>query len=403
MTSAPLAAPRLLLTGRVVTPDGVVADGVVAVEDDRIVHAGPRSGAAEELGDGWSGVTSPPWWRSGLTLLPGLVDMHCHGGAGGEFGARAPEALVAAAHHHRHGTTSVVASLVSAPADELRAGVSTLAPLAESGLLAGIHLEGPFLSTVRCGAQDPAALVDVDLALVAELCALARGGLRHLTFAPERDPRGELPAALAAHGVVGSLGHTDADHDACAAALAAVAGYGVAGGQSLVTHLFNGMPQVHHRAPGPVGAALGAAVRGGAVVELIADGVHLAGATVRLVLDTVGPAAVALVSDAMSASGLPEGAHTLGGRSVTVTGREARLTEGGSLAGGVSTLLEQVRWCVQDLGIDLADAVTAASTTPARALGLAGVGALSAGSQADVVVVDESLGLERVLRRGAWL
>jgi N-acetylglucosamine-6-phosphate deacetylase len=386
-----------------VTPDGVVDDGVVAVEGGRVVHAGPRPCTAHGPGEGWAEVTPPPWWREGLTLLPGLVDVHCHGGAGGEFGSGATESAGAAEHHHRHGTTSVVGSLVSAPPDTLRAGVTTLAPLVGSGLLAGIHLEGPFLSTVRCGAQDPAALTDVDLALVEELCSRAGGGLRHMTFAPERDPRGELPSALAAHGVVGSLGHTDADHDTCAAALAAVEGHGVAGGRALVTHLFNGMPPLHHRAPGPVGAALGAAVRGGAVVELIADGVHLAGATVRLVFDTAGPGAIALVSDAMSASGLPEGAHTLGGRSVTVTGREARLTDGGSLAGGVSTLLEQVRWCVQDLGIDLADAVTAASATPAHALGLAGVGVLAPGAHADVVVVDESLQLERVLRRGAWL
>ncbi|WP_082590399.1 N-acetylglucosamine-6-phosphate deacetylase [Phycicoccus sp. Soil748] len=402
MTSAPHAVPRQLLPGRLVTPDGVVADGVVAVEDGRIVHVGPRPESAQRLG-GWSDVTTPSWWRPGLTLLPGLVDLHCHGGAGGEFGVGTAGSLVAAEHHQRHGTTSVVASLVSAPAGMLREGVSTLAPLVESGVLAGIHLEGPFLSSVRCGAQDPAALVDVDLDLVEDLCTLAGGGLRHMTFAPERDPRSELPSALADHGVVASLGHTDADHDTCAAALAAVAGYGGAGGKALVTHLFNGMPPLHHRAPGPVGAALGAAVRGEAVVEVIADGVHLAGPTVRLLFDTAGSAAIALVSDAMSASGLPEGAHTLGGRSVTVTGREARLTEGGSLAGGVSTLLEQVRWCVQDLGIDLVDAVTAASATPARAVGLAEVGALAPGGHADVVVADESLELVRVLRRGAWL
>jgi N-acetylglucosamine-6-phosphate deacetylase len=403
VTSAPRAARRLLLPGRVVTPDGVVDDGVVAVEDGRIALAGPRTGSAAVLREGWADADTPSWWQPGLTLLPGLVDLHCHGGAGGEFGAGTDQSLAAAAHHQRHGTTSVVASLVSAPADALREGVSTLAPLVGSGEVAGIHLEGPFLSSVRCGAQDPAALLDVDVALLEDLCALAAGGLRHVTFAPERDPHGRLPAALAAHGVVGSLGHTDADHDACAAALATVAGYGVAGGRALVTHLFNGMPPLHHRAPGPVGAALGAAVRGEAVVEVIGDAVHLAGPTVRLLFDTAGAGAIALVSDAMSASGLPEGAYTLGGRSVTVAGREARLTEGGSLAGGVSTLLEQVRWCVQELGVTLLDAVTAASLTPARAVGLADVGALSPGAHADVVVVDESLALVRVLRRGTWL
>ncbi|MEP6854945.1 MAG: amidohydrolase family protein, partial [Pedococcus sp.] len=160
---------------------------------------------------------------------------------------------------------------------------------------------------------------------------------------------------------------------------------------------------LHHRAPGPVAAALGAAARGEAVVELIADGVHLDGATVQLVFDVVGPAGIALVSDAMSASGLDDGDYTLGGRQVQVRGREARLAEGGSLAGGVSTLLDQVRWCVTELGIDLVDAVAAAALTPARALSLTGVGSLTPGSRADVLVVDEELEPLRVLRRGTWL
>ena len=159
-----------------------------------------------------------------------------------------------------------------------------------------------------------------------------------------------VPAALAAVGALGSLGHTDADYDVAARALESVAAQGVRGGLPLATHLFNGMPPLLSRAPGPVGAAIAAAARGEAVVELIADGVHLDGGTVRMVFDAVGPDHVALVSDAMAASGLPEGAYSLGGLDVTVSGRAARLTDSGSLAGGVSTLLDQVRWLVGDAG-----------------------------------------------------
>ncbi len=389
----------MLLTGRLVLPGGLVEDGAVVVEGDRVAYSGQRGAVP----DRWAALPSPEGWPPDTFLLPGLVDVHCHGGAGGEFGADVERAGVAASHHHRAGTTSVVGSLVSAPADVLLAGVAALAPLVDSGVLAGIHLEGPFLSTVRCGAQDPAALVDADLDLVDDLVAAAGGGLLHLTFAPERDPAASLPAALAGHDVLGALGHTDADHATCARALEAVRRGGARGGLPLVTHLFNGMPPLHHRAPGPVAAALGAAARGEAVVELIADGVHLDGATVALVFDLVGPSGIALVSDAMSASGLAEGDYTLGGRGVRVRGREARLADGGSLAGGVSTLLDQVRWCVTDLGIDLVDVVTAAALTPARALSLAGVGSLEPGSRADVLVVDPDLRPLRVMRHGTWL
>lgn len=398
MTPERTALDRLLLTGRLVLPGGVVEDGAVVVEGDRISYAGER----RELPGMWVDLPTPDDLPEDATLLPGLVDVHCHGGAGGEFGPDADSARTAAAHHHRSGTTSVVGSLVSAPAEVLLAGAAALASLVESGEIAGIHLEGPFLSSVRCGAQDPAALLDVDLDLVDALVA-AGGGLLQMTFAPERDPSGSLPAALSGHGVLGAIGHTDADHATCARALKSVLGGGVRGGLPLVTHLFNGMPPLHHRAPGPVAAALGAAARGEAVVELIADGVHLDGATVQLVFDTVAPAGIVLVSDAMSASGLGEGDYTLGGRDVQVRGREARLADGGSLAGGVSTVLDQVRWCVTELGIDLVDAVAAASATPARALSLEGVGSLVPGSRADVLVVDRALQLQRVLRHGSLL
>jgi N-acetylglucosamine-6-phosphate deacetylase len=246
--------------------------------------------------------------------------------------------------------------------------------------------------------------MDVDLALLERLAGLAGPkALAQMTWAPER-PGGEgLAAALASYGALGALGHTDTDFAGASDALRAVANHGVRGGLPLVTHVFNGMPPLLSRAPGPVGAALAAAARGEAVLEVIADGVHLDGGTVRMLFDTVGADHLALVSDAMVASGLPEGSYTLGGVRVVVTGREARLAVGGSLAGGVSVLLEQVRWLARDLGIALPEAVRAASTTPARALALEAVGSLVPGHRADLVVVDDDVTLQGVMRGGSWL
>ncbi len=404
MTSSPhrpTAQPgTTLLTGTVVLPSETIADGAVVVSGDRILYAGARGSLPPEHAE----APVPADWREGLTLLPGLVDLHCHGGSGGEFGTDTGSARTAAAHHHRAGSTTVVGSLVSAPTERLLTGVRACAPLVRDGDLAGIHLEGPFLSTVRCGAQNPAALIAPDLKLLDDLVLEAGPGvIAQMTWAPELPGADRLPEVLAGLGILGAVGHTDADVRTTAAALAALVDHPVRGGQALVTHVFNGMPPMLSRQPGPVAAALSAAGRGEAVLEVIADGVHLDGGTVQMLFDTVGADQVALVSDSMAAAGLPEGDYTLGGLEVRVQGRDVRLVDSGSLAGGVSCLLDQVRWCVTDLGVPLADAVRAASTTPARALALDGVGALAAGHRADVLVVDDALVAQRVMRRGTWL
>ena len=393
-----------LLTGRLVTPVEVITDGVVVVDGDRIAFAG----RAFELPEQWRGARPPAGWTGRHTLLPGLVDAHCHGGAGGEFGPNAESAAVAFAHHHRSGTTSLLGSLVSSSHQALVGGVATCAALVATGDLAGIHLEGPFLSVERRGAQNLAALCDVDAGLLEALAEAAAdlgapGALAQMTFAPERPGAVGLPALLGSHDILTAVGHTDCDAETAWAALRAGLDSAPRGGRPLVTHIFNGMPPLHHRAPGPVSAALAAAGRGEAVLEVIADGVHLAPATVRMLFDLVGAQGICLITDAMSASGMPEGTYTLGGQDVTVEGRTARLVEGGSIAGGVATMLDVVRWCVQTAGIPLVDAVTAASCTPSQTLALPGIGSLQAGRMADVVVVDDELLLHAVLRRGEWL
>jgi len=396
---------QILLSGRVVAPSGVIDDGVVITSDDRIVFVGK----AAEVPAEHSAARTPHGWSPGRILLPGLVDGHCHGGAGGEFGGDGESVLTAARHHQRSGTTSLLASLVSNTPGALTAGVTTCAALVSSGDLAGVHLEGPFLSIARRGAQNPSVLTDVDAPLVESLVeraatAGAPGALAQMTYAPERRGGDALPALLSRLGILPALGHTDADVDTAWASLQQGREVAPRGGRPLVTHVFNGMPSLHHRAPGPVAACLAQAAKGDAVLEVVGDGVHLAPGTVRMLFDLVGPDGLSLVTDSMAASGMPDGTYTLGGQDVVVTDRTARLVEGGSIAGGVATLLDVVRWCVTEAGIPLVDAVTAASRTPARALGLDDVGTLEAGRLADVLVVGEDdMALEAVLRRGKWI
>jgi N-acetylglucosamine-6-phosphate deacetylase len=381
------------LRGTVVTGGRIVDDGVVEIVGDRI----GRVGAARD----WPEDLRPA--PTGHTLLPGLVDVHCHGGAGHGFPEADADGVRAAVDHHRsHGTTTLLASLVSAPAAVLTERIDLLAPLVAEGLLAGIHLEGPFLSAARCGAQDPAALLPGDPALLRDLLDRAGGTVASMTLAPETPRYLGLLGVLAAHGVLPSLGHTDATATHTTAAIRAAGGVPLS-----ATHLFNGMPPLHHRAPGPVAACLAAAARGEIVLELVGDGVHLDDATVAMVFDLVGPDRVALVTDAMAAAGKSDGRYTLGRMAVDVVDGVARLAAtahgpGGAIAGGTAHMIDVVRRAVRHAGVGLAAAVRAASTTPAALLGLGDeLGDLAPGLRADVVVTDGDLRPVTVLHAGA--
>ena len=399
----PAPAGRQLLFGTVVSDGALQEDAVVAVDGGRIAYAGAAAGfpGAADFADA-PAVPLP----SGALIVPGLVDLHCHGALGGDFpsGGEAP-ARRAIDFLHRSGTTTLLASLVTAAPESLLRAIAVHARLAGEGLLAGIHLEGPFLSAARCGAQDPAFLRDPHPDLLAELLGAARGTLAVMTFAPELAGADGLVRLLAGQGVVPSLGHTDCDDATAAAALqlAAEALQGSPGRRPTVTHLFNAMPPLHHRAPGPVAACLRSAAAGRAVLELVADGTHLAPAVVATVFQLAGAANIALVTDSMAAAGLPDGGYTLGGSAVTVADGVARLDAGGALAGGTATLLEVVRRTVA-AGVPLPDAVRSATAVPAAVLGLSGeLGSLRPGLRADAVVVNSRLDLYRVMRGGEWL
>ncbi|WP_415977362.1 N-acetylglucosamine-6-phosphate deacetylase [Rhodococcus sp. 077-4] len=379
------------LRGRVVTRDEVIEDGVVAWIGDRISWVGP----ARE----WLGGVAP---QSDSIILPGLVDLHCHGGAGVSFPDSPSADLRTAVQHHRsRGTTTMLASLVSAPAERLVAQTSLLGDLYESGDVAGVHVEGPFLSVARCGAQDPASLRTGDPGLLRDILDAGRGSVRSMTLAPEVDGFAAVAEMLRENDVLPSVGHTDAD------ALTTRRGIELLGhGPITATHLFNGMPTWHHRAPGPVSECLAAAARGDMVLELIGDGVHLADETVRAVFDLVGGARIALVSDAMAAAGMADGRYRLGPLDVTVHDSIARLSretdpETAPIAGGTATVLDLVRRAVQNAGVPLVEAVRAGSSTPATSIGLGSdIGCLEQGMRADVLVLDAAFEPRQVIRGG---
>lgn len=387
------------LRGRAVLAEGLCEDALVLIRGDRIAYAGPASQAPEH-------DIAAEQAHAGL-ILPGLVDIHDHGGGGASFPdcADASEAMLAVREHRLHGTTSLVASLVTASAQELRGRVAMLAELAEADEIAGIHLEGPFIAPERKGAQNPAHIQTGDAELVAELARIAHGHLVTMTLAPESADADQVIEALAAAGAVPSLGHTDASaqqmRQGIEESLRALARPDARSALPTATHLFNGMRPIHHRDPGPVMVCLDEAARGRMVLELIGDGVHLAPETLASVMHLVGPAQIALVTDAMAAAGMPDGRYSLGALDVTVSDSVATLSQGGAIAGGTAHLIDVVRVCVQQAGIDVASAVQSASATPARVLGMVdSIGVLAAGRLADVLLVDDDLRPVRVLRRG---
>jgi N-acetylglucosamine-6-phosphate deacetylase len=408
--AAPAAPQVFAVRGDVVVPDAVVLDAAVVVADDRIVWVGSLQDAvAAGLGDV---VAAAPEPAPGTLVLPGLVDLHDHGGGGAGFpdATTREQAMTAVLEHRRHGTTTMLASLVTADPDTLVARAALLADLADDGEIAGIHAEGPFLSPVRRGAHDPGLLQTGDVALVRRLVEAGRGHLRTMTVAPDVEGvagPGGVAAALVQAGVVPSLGHTDATTEVAEEFVREVVD-GLAGSaptlRMTATHLFNAMRPLHHRDGGPIAACLAAAARGELVVELVGDEVHLDPAVVRSVIRTVGADQVVLVTDAMAAAGMTDGTYELGPMAVSVQDGVARVADPdhpgqGPIAGGTAHLVDVVRATVA-AGVDLVDAVRCASTVPAGVLGLTDVGALEAGRRADVVVTDRSLAVRRVLRAG---
>lgn len=369
----------LLTNARKLDADGEV-DGFWALVD------GPLIAAA---GTGQPPIADTVVDLAGAWLTPGFVDLHAHGGGGFAFDDGPDSIRAGLAVHRAHGTTRSVISLVTAPLEELGKSLAGIADLAaDDPTVLGAHLEGPFLAHARCGAHDPAHLRCPARSDVDRLLTAARGTLRQITLAPELPGALEAIPLLVDAGVTVAVGHTDADLDLTRRALDA--------GARLLTHALNAMPGLHHRTPGPVGAAL---EDDRVTLELVLDGHHVH-PTVAALLFAGAPGRIALVTDAMAAAGAGDGDYRLGTLDVVVREGRATLRGTGTLAGSTLTQDTALRAAIA-AGIARADAVTALTATPAAVLGLGDrFGRLAPGFAADAVVLDDDWTVRQVWAAG---
>lgn len=369
---------------RIIDADGERADAWLRIEGDRIVAVG-----------GESSVQDPP--RSHDTVradivMPGFIDLHCHGGGGGAFtSADRDQITQAVALHQAHGTTTMHASLVSSAYDDLIEQIRALIPYVDEGLIHAIHLEGPWIASAYCGAHDPLLLRDPAPDDVARIMDAGEGRIGMVTLAPELPGAIEAIRIVVEAGAIAAVGHTAADGDSARAAIDA--------GATVATHLFNAMPPLLHRDAGPVGVLLADAR---VTCEVIGDGVHLEPEVVALALSAADGRG-ALVTDAMAAAGAGDGEYRIGNLDVVVRDGVARLRDGGSLAGSTLLMDSAVRRAVRLADRTLVQASAAASRAPALAMGLAERGLLAEGQRADLVVLDEDLRVVRVMRAGEWV
>ena len=375
--------PRAVRNG-LVYRDGAFTTGALAIQNGLI--ADPAA----------CGLSSPDSAQvldaSGCYVIPGLIDLHFHGCMGADFSDGDASALHAiASYEASRGVTAICPASMTLPHDTLKRAFSVAAefsPTAEESALVGINMEGPYISPGKVGAQNPAYVRPASATEFKELQEAARGLIKLVDVAPE-EPGNLAFIGQVADSVRVSLAHMCASYDCASLAFGA--------GARHITHLFNAMPGLHHREPGPIAAA---AERSDVTCEIIADGVHVHPSMVRLAFCLFGEHRMILISDSLRACGLGEGTFELGGQMFTVQGPRATIANG-SLAGSVSDLAECLRTSVQAMGIPLASAVRAATENPARAIGVFETrGSLDPGKIADIVLLDADLRVRHVILRG---
>lgn len=348
----------------------VVTDSVVA----EVTSTPPTGVDVVDCGDG--------------ILVPGYIDIHCHGANATSYDVGSTEFEAVKQGHLSHGTTRGVMSFVTASVPRLVELIHEAREISDPWLL-GVHPEGPFLAESRKGAHDAALLIDPEPAVVNALLDAAGGCIKQITIAPERAHAMEAIERFAENGAVPAVGHTECDYETAREAFDR--------GARILTHAFNAMPSIHHRAPGPVIAAL----RDPRVwIEVINDGVHVHPAVVRSLFEEAADRMV-LVTDAMAATNSPDGHYLLGELGVTVKDGVARLVDGGNIAGSTLTMDRAVARAVTEVGVDVDVAVAAATSHPAEAIGVEDkFGRLAPGYPADFLVLDPQTYLPREVHTG---
>ncbi len=392
---------QAIFADRAFTPAEEIADAVILLDGEKIAAIGPRHSVSVP---GDARCCEAP----GLTVVPGFIDLHIHGAGGRDVMEGTREALeIIAATAASRGTTSLIATTVTASEEctlhaaaaisswirsrpPAGSAVAAGAPTAEiRAEILGIHFEGPFISAARRGVHPLEWIALPSIPLLRDLLAAAQGTARILTLAPELPGALNLVHAARNAGLIVSLGHTDATYAQAMAAIDL--------GARHATHVFNAMRPFAHRETGVLGAALTSPL---VACELIADGVHVDAAAIRLLIAAKGPGGIILVSDATSATGMPDGRYALGSFEVNVVGGISR-DSAGKLAGSTLTLDRALR-NLYALGVPLPEVLAMLTTNPARALGLGGrKGALVPGADADLVFLDNRLEVAGVMTRGA--
>lgn len=373
----------IIRNAKVFTLNGQFVEKDLVIRDGRIVF-GAAPLADEEIVD-----------AQGAYALPGLVDIHFHGAVGHDFCDADEAGLQAIADFEASKGVLAICPATMTFNEEILNGIMDVAAAHknERGAdLVGINMEGPYISPDKVGAQNPKYVMAADPGMFRRLQERSGGLIRLVDIAPEEP--GNLDFIKDCHNEVRiSIAHTCADYDTAKAAFAA--------GASHMTHLYNAMPGITHRAPGPIIAAL----EEGAEVELITDGVHIHPAVVRFTFRAFGDDHVILIADSMMACGLPDGQYSLGGQAVTVRGPRATLTEHpGTIAGSATCLYDCMKHAVREMGVPLASAVRAASLNPARSIGIdADYGSLEPGRWGNVILADEELNIVKVIRKGEVL
>lgn len=368
-------------SARLITDGMQTPDAWVRFEDGRVVALGTGT----DWADADAVIDAAALAGPEAILTPGFIDIHGHGGAGASFDDGVEAIRTARDMHRAHGTTRAVVSFVTAPVDDLVCRVGAVADLMQTDAdILGSHLEGPFLDPAHHGAHEPSLLRAPVAGDVQRLLEAGRGTVRQVTIAPELPGGLDAIRLVVAAGAAAAVGHTGADAAQTAAAFEA--------GATILTHAFNAMPGIHHRAPGPV---LTAAADHRVVLEAIADNIHLDPAVIKLLFDSA-PGRVALVTDAMAAAGSADGEYDLGVVRVTVEDGIARAVDTGSIAGSTLTQDVALQRAVQ-AGVPLVDAVRALTQTPARAIGLGALlGSIAPGFLGDAVLLDAQLQVVRV-------
>jgi N-acetylglucosamine-6-phosphate deacetylase len=365
--------------GRAYVRGSIQDDALITIDDGAIV-------AVEQTRD-----VPRDAERTSALIVPGFIDLHIHGGDGADFmdaDERANARILA--FHARHGTTALMATTLSGSVADLQNAVAAVARSSDErgAEIVGIHLEGPYINRERAGAQDRASIRPADIHEVESLLQRAAHLKWMITFAPEVEGAHALVERFRDR-IVFSIGHTSADYAEAVAALD--------WGATHFTHLFNAMTGMHHREPGVVGAAL---VSRDATAELIADGTHVHPAVLNIAATTI-PHRIALVTDAIRACGLADGTYKLYGHDVEVRDGDARLENGGALAGSTLTMHEAVRNMIELAGLPIERVIPMATEVPAR---IAGVrdrkGMIDRGYDADLVLLDKKLEIERMIVRG---